>query len=536
VRILKDYGAPAGTLILVLSIILGTQAAERWIPWTLGGFGVLLFAAGAFLDRERLLAVLRGRKARAAGASLGYVLMVLAVLVLVNFLAGRHHVRIDTTENQAFSLSEQTIKVLQGLPREVTLTAFYRDGEPAAQKLEDLLKEYKVHSPRLVTRQIDPDRNPGDVKRYNVTEYGSIVIESGKNEARTTVGDEEALTNAILKVTRDRAKVVYFTTGHGERDLTDNERDGATLLKAEMEKQNYEVKALTLNQGVPGDASVVVIAGPRKALLPAEVGAIETYLARGGRSLVLLDPEGDAGLKDILAQYGVAVRGDVIIDKVSQLFGNDARVPMVPAEGYDEFHPVTKTFRYQTFYPMASSIAIQDTLPERVVATKLAQTSPYSWGETSRAEIDSGRITLDEGTDVPGPVTIAAALTRRTATPPDTPKEEGGDESAAGEDDGDGAPDRPKSEPETRLLVFGDSDFTSNAYFNAAGNGDLALSGIAWLAEQDDLVSIRPKTALPRILTLTPREIFYYFWTIVALAPVTIVVTGVALWMRRKKL
>ncbi len=534
-RILKEYGVPAGALILVLSIVLGTQVAESWIPWTMRGFGALLLAAGVVLDRERIVAALRGRKARAAGASLGYILTVFAVLVLVNFLAGRHHARIDTTENQAFSLSEQTIKVLQGLPREVTITTFFRDGEPAGQKLQDLLKEYNIHSSRLVTRQIDPDRSPGDVKRYNITEYSSIVVESGKSESRTTIGDEEALTNAILKVTRDRATVVYFTTGHGEHDLTDNERDGVTLLKAEMEKQNYEVKPLVLTQGVPEDASVVVIAGPRKTLLPPEVAMIDRYLAAGGRSLVLLDPEGDAGLKDVLAAYGVAVRGDVIIDKVSQLFGNDARVPMVPAEGYDEFHPVTKTFRYQTFYPLASSIAIQESLPERVVATKLAQTSAYSWGETNREEIDSGRITLNQGIDAAGPVTVAAALTRKSATPPaGTDGDEGGEKGAGEEGTGEKA--GAKSEPEARLLIFGDSDFISNAYFNAAGNGDLALSGIAWLAEQDDLVSIRPKTALPRILTLTPRETFYYFWMIVALAPVTIVVTGVALWMRRKKL
>lgn len=528
-RILKEYGAPAGALILVLAVLVGAQTPERWIPWTLGGFGALLFAAGVFLDRDRLLAIVRGRTARAAGASAGYIVMVLAVLVLVNFLAGRHHVRIDTTENQAFSLSEQTIKVLEGLSRDVAITAFLRDGEPGAQKLEDLVKEYKVHSARLTTRQIDPDRNPGDVKRYNVTEYGTLVVESGKNEARITISDEEAITNAIIKVTRDRAKVVYFTSGHGERDLADNERDGITLMKAEMEKQNYEVKALALNQPIPGDASVVVIAGPRKALLPAEADTVGTWLAGGGRALVLLDPEGDAGLKEVLAQYGVALRGDLIIDKVSQLFGNDARVPMVSGEGYDEFHPVTKTFRYQTFYPMATSIAVQDTLPERVVATTLARTSAYSWGETNRDEIASGRISLNQGVDTAGPVTVAAALTRRAEAAAPAEKPEGGE----GEDPAAGLP---KDGPETRLLVFGDSDFASNAYFNAAGNGDLALNGIAWLAEQEDLVSIRPKTALPRILTLTPREKFYYFWTIVALAPLAIVVTGVALWVRRKKL
>ena len=527
-RILRDYAAPAGSLILVLSIILGTQVPERWIPWSLGLFGAALLATGLVLDRERVLATLKGRTARAAGASLGYTLIVFGVLVLVNFLAGRHHARIDTTENKAFSLSEQTTKVLAGLPREVTITAFHREGEPAAQKVQDLLKEYKVHSGKLITRQIDPDRNPGEVKRYGVTEYGAIVVESGKNESRTTVGDEESLTNAIIKVTRDQAKTLYFTTGHGERDLSDNERDGVTMLKAELEKQNYVVKPLVLNQGVPADASVLVIDGPRKPFLPAEARMVSEYLDKGGRALVMEDPDSGAGLDEVLAAYGLRVRQDLVIDKVSQLFGNDARVPMVPADGYDEFHTITKTFRYQTFYPMASSIEIKDPLPERVVATKLAQTSPYSWGETSRSEIDSGRISLDQATDTAGPVTLAAAVTRSA------PAADGG--ASRGDEAGASGESAKPATPETRLVVLGDSDFASNAYFNAAGNGDFVLNGVAWLAEQEDLVSIRPKTALPRILTLTPREAFYYFWTIVALAPVLIIVTGVSIWARRKRL
>ncbi|HKN47399.1 MAG TPA: ABC transporter, partial [Candidatus Polarisedimenticolia bacterium] len=150
--------------------------------------------------------------------------------------------------------------------------------------------------------------------------------------------------------------------------------------------------------------------------------------------------------------------------------------------------------------------------------TKLAQTSQYSWGETNEAEIRSHRVTLDPGADTKGPLTIAAAITRKPPTPADPAKTQS------------------KTAPETRLLVFGDSDFLTNASFNAAGNGDLALNAVAWLSEQEDLVSIRPKTSVPRVVILSPQQAFYYFWTIVALAPVIISAVGVVIWVRRKKL
>ncbi len=75
-----------------------------------------------------------------------------------------------------------------------------------------------------------------------------------------------------------------------------------------------------------------------------------------------------------------------------------------------------------------------------------------------------------------------------------------------------------------------------NAYFNASGNADLMLNGIAWLAEQGELVSIRPRAHTPRIVVLTTQQVFFYFWTIVALGPLAITVAGVGVWLRRRKL
>ena len=518
-KFLKEYAFGLGVVLLVSGLILETVVPERQVyDLSVAGFGLVLAVLGAALNRERILLMLKGRRARAAGASVSYVLTVLAVVVLVNFLAGRHHKRLDLTENQAFSLSEQTDKVLEALPRDVTLTAFVQGDSPTKQKLSDLLEEYKARSSRFKYEFVDPDTHPAEAKRYGITEYGTIVIESGKQESRTTTPDEESLTNALIKVTRDREVTAYFTTGHGERDLKDTQRAGLTLLKEALEKQHYAVKPLVLNQGVPADASLVVIAGPQKPFLEAEARMVKDYLDKGGRVFFMQDPDTDPGLKSLLASYGVEVRKDVVIDKISQLFGGDALIPMVPADGYDEFHPITKSFRYQTFYPLASSIAIQDKLPDGVSATKLAQTSQYSWGETNEAEIRSHRVTLDPGADTKGPLTLAAAITRRPPAPVDPAKPQS------------------KSAPETRLLVFGDSDFLTNASFNAAGNGDLALNAVAWLSEQEDLVSIRPKTSVPRVVVLSPQQAFYYFWTIVALAPVIITAVGVVIWVRRKKL
>ena len=524
-RFLRDYGVGLGAFLGVLGLILTSIVPEkRSYGLTIAAFGLLLLVAGAVLDRVRIAAALRGRAARAAGASVGYTLTVVAVVILANFLAGRHNRRFDLTENHEFSLSEQTLKVLESLPREVAITSFSRETDPGRQKLQDLLSEYGYRSRKLTVKYIDPDKNPGEVRRYNVTELGTIVMESGKQETRITTSDEEALTNALIKVTSDKERILYATTGHGEHDLGDTGRDGLSALKSALEKQAYVVKPLVLNQGVPADASAVLIAGPRKPFLEAEVKMVGDYLDRGGRLFLMQDPDADPGFSDVLAKYGAAVRKDVVIDKVSQLFGGDARIPMVPGDGYDRVHPITKNFDYQTIYPMASSIDLKQPAPAGVTTTALAHTSELSWGETSQEEFRSGRIQMNDGVDTRGPITVGAALERKSATEAEASKPEGGASKPAG------------SGGDSRIVLFGDADFAGNNYVNSGGNGDLALNGIAWLVEQGELISIRPRNSTPRIAILSPAQVFYYFWTIVAVAPIAIALSGVVIWWRRKRL
>jgi len=267
----------------------------------------------------------------------------------------------------------------------------------------------------------------------------------------------------------------------------------------------------------------------------------------GGRALVLIDPGTDSGLAGTLSTFGLAVRGDVVIDKASQVFGGDARIPVIDAAGYDPLHAVTRKFKYQTFYPIVSSIGIAEALPERVSVSRLARTSAASWGETSVPEVESGRITYDEGVDTRGPVVVAAAASRRVGNGAEGSPSEGRDEPAGGDSDpstgdgvsgaGDDAGARPSADRrEARLVLFGDSDFVTNGYFNTTGNGDLALNAIAWLAAREELVSIRPKASQPHLVLLTSDQILYYFLTIVTLMPVSIAAAGIAVWIRRRRL
>ncbi len=447
-----------------------------------------------------------GKRSTKFGANaLAMILIVLGLLIVVNFLGNRHHHRFDITAGGRFSLSDHTSKVLKSLKQDVSISAFFRQE---SKELRDLLSEYAFGSKHINFRFIDPDQEPGITKRYEVTQYGTVVVESGDKEEKINTLLEQDLTNAILKVTREGKKVIYVLDGHGERDIDSAEPTGFQQVREALENENYEVKKLVVasQEGVPGDCSVLLVAGPQKDPLPGELEYMAAYLNRGGKLLALVDPSPAAGLSLFLAGWGLQVGQNLVIDAsgVGRLFGTGPAMPLVTSY---EPHPITENFDIMTFFPMARSITPSSPPPEGLEVQSLLQTGRNSWGET---EILGDRAKFDRDKDLEGPVTIAAVVDQ----------EDQADTTAAG--------------AKTRLVVFGDSDFASNAYFSFSGNGDLFMNAINWLAEEEELISIRPKGLEDRRITLTARQSRMVFYLSVILMPLAALVLGALVWIRRR--
>lgn len=481
----------------------------------LGLGGVLaLFAVYAGFHRIRAFF---GRRAARYGFNVAVmILLVLGIIALVEAVSYRHHWRFDLTENRRHSLSPQTVRLLKALATPVSATAFFRPDQSGRRAAEDLLKQYAARSDgKLAWQVVDPDRNPLLAQRYGVEAYGTVVLEARLTkdqvkEEKVLDVTEEKLTNTLIRVTREGRRVVYFTKGHGERDLASTERDGLSEVKATVEKANYEVKELLLARDlkVPDDAAVLVIPGPQKDLLPQELAAVEAFVARAGKVLVLLDPFQAPGLVPFLAQYGIQLGNDVIIDLSpgGRLMGAGPEVPVV---GQYEGHPITQGFRFATLFPLARTVGILEPPPPGVTAQTLARTSSESWAETSRAQLDRGQVKPDPE-DQRGPLPIAAVATV---------------EAKAGE----------RAGARARVVVYGDSDFVSNSFLHLSGNRDLFLNTLSWLAEEEDLIAIRPREARATPLFLTAAQTRLVFWLPVVVVPGAVAVSGIWVVVRRRR-
>jgi ABC-type uncharacterized transport system involved in gliding motility auxiliary subunit len=461
---------------------------------------------------KSLKKTLRKRSTKFGVNALTMILIVLGILILINFLGTRHHRRLDTTAGNRFSLSDHTIKVLRGIDQDVVITAFTQ-GEDTG--LRDLLSEYAYASRRVSFRFIDPDSEPGMAKAYEINRYGTIVVESGEKVEKIDTPQEEDLTNAILSVTRKGKKVICVLSGHGEKDIDSDDPNGYSSVRQALEDENYDVRRLILaTEGeIPPDCSVLLLAGPQKVPLEGELEAVKHYLNGSGKLMVLLEPHPATGLADFLSAYGLQVGHDLVLDAsgMGRLFGMGPAVPLVSQY---ESHAITEEFNIMTFFPTVRSVTPTPTPPSELTVQPLAKTSPHSWGET---ELGTETAQLDPDQDLQGPVTISVAVEAKP------------EEMASG-----ASADSAAAEQRTRLVVFGDSDFASNAYFASSGNGDLFLNAINWLAQEEDLISIRPKDLEDRRVTLTPRQSRMIFFVSVILMPLAALIMGAVVWIRRR--
>lgn len=458
-----------------------------------------------------------GRQARLGTLAAASIVVVLAILAAINYLGMRHNKRWDLTAAKQFSLSDQTRKVLSDLKEPVQARVFARSDD--FQRYRDRLDEYRYISKQLNVDYIDPEKKPAAAQQYGVTALGTVAFTyKGRTEKVTSDGEQE-LTNALVKVIQGRQPKVYFTAGHGEKDTSSSERGGYSAISNALTSDNFVVDRLVLAQqnGVPADADVVVIAGPKTDFLGGEVDALKAYLGKGGKVLVMLDPIIDAKqaqptlLQGLLKDWGIDADNDVVVDAsgMGRLIGADASIPV--AASYPS-HPITDNFNLLTAYPLARSMTPVEGGSNGHAAQRVVETGRQSWGETDLQSLLGGGPKFDEGKDKSGPLAIASAV---TFTSPNAP-----------------ATDPKKSE--ARLVAFGDSDYASNGFLGVQGNRDLFLNSINWLAQQENMISIRPRDPEDRRITLTADQERRIFFLTVLIVPGLILAAGVQTWWRRR--
>nr|NIO42444.1 ABC transporter [Burkholderiales bacterium] len=291
-----------------------------------------------------------------------------------------------------------------------------------------------------------------------------------------------------------------FLGGHGERSPDGRANFDLAGWAKELRKRGFQTRVLALAEHpqIPQNTAALVIAGPRVALLPGEVSAIQQYIDDGGNLLWLADPGPSHGLEPIAEMLGVEFEPGVVVDPASEVVTGNATA--IVATQYST-HPIVKNFRNITLFP--SAVGIRMNAPAGWRGAVLFDTRSSAWAETGPL---GGRIQLDKGEDIAGPLSLAVALTRE------------------------------RENTEQRVLILGDGDFLSNAYLGNGVNLELGMSIANWISLDDAYVNIPIRTNPDRSLQLTQTTRVLVAGGFLFFLPLLLIASGSFVWLRRRRL
>jgi ABC-type uncharacterized transport system involved in gliding motility auxiliary subunit len=535
----------AGLILLAGISLLATAGAIHAILLEPAAWILLLAVVGAGLTgwgvyrlRSELSAMVRGRRGEIAAYTLG----IIGVLLALAYLSVRFPLRIDMTEAKLYSLSEQTVTMLQRLESPVHIVFFH---DPLMRETVELYELIARQTDKVTVEFYDPMTNPAQARMLGVQFAGTAVMQSEGRKLQIHGGNETDIANGILRVSRGATQLICFLDGHGEADpfsleshdhlegaaghthgigakVVVHERHGMAKARNALETMNYQVEkvALPRNAEAFSRCDLLVVAGPKTALLETEVEAIRGYLSAGGNALFMLDPFVQTGLEPVAREFGVVLDEDIVIDPASHFWAD----PSSPAVTEYNRHQVTRQLPL-TFFPGARSLS---PTPQRVPGVSilpLVNSSKSSFGETS-----PDRARFEEGKDLSGPRTLMVVVNRR---PVDAEQAMFGTNSASAANAGDGEGGAGGAR-RSRIIVIGDSDFATNSFFHIMGNGNLFLNAVNYLAAQENLIGIEPRTYdVPRV-NLTNRQMKGTFFLSIVLIPGLLAIIGTAVWWKQR--
>ena len=436
------------------------------------------------------------------------IFLVFCVLSEINYLAYKHPRQVDISDMEHNSLTFETVNMLKKIKGKITIRIFGRKTEILAIKaLTDL---YRFENNLIDVEQVDIELRPDLVKKHEIFKSGTIEIEYNNRVDQVTEASELALTNSILRLTRKRDPQILFTRGHGELSVEDRGKDGIYSVAAILKKAYFNI--ITENTfslfEIKENTDLIVIWGPKTAFMGTELQLIENFLSRGGKLLVGLDPtfNGDkhADLRAMLLRFGIKIDNNIVIDQISFVDGSNGSVPMIGKIKGN--HPILSMEDGPVFFPLVSGIRPGSDDGKKYELFFDLKTSPFpaSWADNNPEEMVKGKVVFNQEKDFKGPIDLMG-ISRQIDGP-------------------------------TKVVVFGNSTFASNAYEKYGKNFNLFVNAVTWLVKSGEIDEFNLPLGKNEPVFLNRHQIGLIFYFSVLFLPIVFIVLSIWFYQRKKKL
>jgi ABC-type uncharacterized transport system involved in gliding motility auxiliary subunit len=520
---------PYIVLILGLVVILTSgllyanfPSQGRLAVGTLAG-GIMVVALSFLLRPAMFYELVKNKRTLLWVNDIVLVLLIVGIGIVLAHIGFRRNIRYDFTRNQMFSISDQTIKTVRNLQKDVKITAFYPQGTREEDMVKELLDEYQRHSDKLIVRFVDPFRDPMTVKAMNVGSPGTLVVQCetsrkdimgtdifvspspyAGSESKPKFKGEQVITSAIINVTSGTKRRVDFVSGHGEASITGYKGRDVAGLNELLNRENYDVEEINLiQQDIASETTILAIIAPQRDFLDSELNKIKSFVrGRQGKVIISLDPLSETeNLENfLLSEFGVLANNDVVVD---------------PRGVQREYWTVAPELTsHKSLQPLAENNLVSIMFHCRSLNLEKKESfkvEPYlktvdtAWAKRGLKSGDQIKLAFEQGKDARGPFNLAVI--------------------AEGQKTASGA----------RVLIFGDSDFISNSFIGFGGNKDLFINSVNWLADQEQMISIRPKVVEVSEVILDKASANHIFTVCVVISPLIVILLGAGVFLYRRR-
>jgi ABC-type uncharacterized transport system involved in gliding motility auxiliary subunit len=492
----------------------------------MGVVGLAVWVAAAPREARALLT---GRGARFSTVTAFSLAFLAGVITLVYLVIQAGVITLDMTTSNRFTLTRETLNVLDRVERPIQITGFYSPGEIGQRELDDqIFRLYTERTDGRIQRvYIDPQEQQTLAQSFGMEYDGQVFVsfltEAGEVDYDSLLAvpresaQERDLTTTLLRLLNTGEFSVGFEVGYSAFNPYDTSQAGFARIINGLVTNGIDFGLVDLREAVEQDLTlpqvdVIVLLRMNRDLPDEAVAILDAYLSRGGSLLILSDIQDEGFLGEdtlfnayLWERYGIRALDAVVVDGVSRgasevellsyaVGGGNSITERMNLEGQDDT---------RALFRIARPIEINRTPP--VPNGFVVASSPASYGER---DIDSllraNRYQNDAGVDIPGPLNVAAYAYNE--------------------------------ENNSKILLIGDSDFITNGQVaSPLGNSLLFTDGVAWLSGLNERIVFTPQarvTDIPLVF-LSPQSLDQISFVTVVLMPAATLMLGAFIWWRR---
>ena len=459
----------------------------------------------------------RSLKLQMLAQSWFFVILFIALVVILGYLAHQYRYAKDITQANRNLLTQGSVEVLAQMKDPINITVFATNDDPSRgdtfrKGMLDFVARYQREKKDIKLTFINPTEEPKLVQESNIKQDGEVVVEYNKRTEHIFPPIvEQDMTNLLVRLSRTNTKPVMFLDGHGERHLQGIKNQDLGEFGKQLEAKGFKFANpdLTIAQDVPNNGAMLVIASPQVDVSEIEAKKIKAYIESGGNVLWLLDDDNLRGLDEVADYLGIKVSPGIVVDMTATQYGADPKVAFNSMYGD---HAITRNFLLRTLFPQAHEIDAKASYDFGWKVGRLVDVAPNGWLESEKIEagVQNKKVSFDIETDKRGPINVGVAL------------------------------ERIYGKKGQRVVVMGNANFLSNTFITNGGNLDFGINIVNWLAGDDELITIQPMPLKDANITIPSTDagrmlawtVFHGFQFII---PLGFIIAGFWLWWRRRK-